>query len=674
MWSNLFRARKGSIISIVALCALAIIGMAAFSVDLGSAYNAMSQNQRVADIAAYAGAIGYNNTGSTTGIGNVVSRIATLNGLASSAVTASYTTSPSGDGNNAILAQVQTANPVYLASSMGMGSSLTVTSQSYAELKSGTPGCITALQTSGTGISVTGGTGITATGCAVASNGTVTGQNSSVYVTCGAKITTPIVDYASTKVPVQSGCTDIYPPTGTSAVSFTHTTSTDKLAGNGTITTATSRLGTVSAITSSAAPTVTGGTAITLGYGSTPSPNVLPSGCTASFSSPTWTISCPGSGTFTFGTITLGGGITLNLNKGAAAANRTFQFNGDINGTSGAAITFGAGNYTISGGIVAAGSMVITWQGGGTFKVGTATSAVSSNCKSTGYSICVTGSSRVIVPGPSNFTLAGGIDQNASGTVPNPALTLGAGSTANTYVIGKASDGYSLYAGNGATILADSSATSKNFTVAGSIFSAGGTCVELPAAGEHDINGSLNAAGGIYLGAGIYTLTGYAAFGANNGGDVGNCPSSGVTTGVGGVGVSLILGGNSTVSCSGTTSAFCLGAGYSTVSLVAPTSSSTLGSSTAGIAVVGPTSSSLTGAAVFTSGATNTRISGVFYFPYGAIDISGGASLQDTVDSGACLELVGAQIAESGGGVLGSTCTGLPGSFGGIGSSIVIMQ
>src|SRR5262249_50977887 len=153
-------------------------------------------------------------------------------------------------------------------------------------------------------------------------------------------------------------------------------------------------------------------------------------------------------------------------------------------------------------------------------------------------------------------------------------------------------------------------------------FSAGGTCVELPAGSQHDINGSLNAAGGIYLGSGIYTLTGYASFGANNGGDVGNCPSAGVTTGVGGVGGSLILGGNSTVSCSGTTSVFCLGAGYATVSLVAPTSTSTLGSDTAGVAVVGPTNSNLTGAATFTSGAINTRISGVFYFPYGPINVS----------------------------------------------------
>ncbi|HET6606879.1 MAG TPA: Tad domain-containing protein [Rhodopila sp.] len=673
MWKKLLRARKASVITIVAMSSLAIIAMAAFSVDLGNAYSALSQDQRVADIAAYSGALAYNNTGDSTAITNAVSRIATLNGLSANAISATMTTSPTGDGNNAIHTQVTTSNPIYFASAIGAGKTISVGSTSYAEIRAGTPGCITALQTSGAGISVTGGTSITANACAVASNGTVPGQNTSVYVHCGAKLTTRIVDYASGKAPVQDGCTDIYPPTGTQSVTFTHTTSTDKLATNGTITTATSRLGTVAAITSPSAPVVTGGTAISLGYSSSPLPTV-PSGCTPSFSSPVWTISCPSAGTYIFGPITLGGGITLNLNWNAATANRTFVFNGDINGTSGSAINLGAGNYTISGGIAASGSMVITWQGNGAFKVGTATSAISTSACPAGYSICVSGSSRIYIPGPSSFQLAGGIYQNASGTQPNPALWLGATSTANSYTIGKGGNGYSIYAGNGATILADASTSSKTVSLAGNVFSAGGTCLALPAAGQHDINGSLNAAGGVYLGSGIYTLTGYAAFGANSGGDVGNCPSQGVTTGVGGLGVSLILGGNSTISCGSTASAFCLGAGYSTVNLVAPTSTSTLGSSTAGVAVVGPTTSSLTGAAVFTSGATNTRISGVFYFPYGAINVSGGASLQDSVDSGACLELVGAQISLSGGGVLGSTCTGLPGSVGGVGSSIAIVQ
>jgi hypothetical protein len=142
-----------------------------------------------------------------------------------------------------------------------------------------------------------------------------------------------------------------------------------------------------------------------------------------------------------------------------------------------------------------------------------------------------------------------------------------------------------------------------------------------------------------------------------------------------GAGVSLILSGTSTIACNGlSASAFCLGAGYSSVVLTAPTLASTLGSGTAGLAVVGPTSSGLTGAADFTTGATNTQISGAFYFPYGAINMSGGATLHDAVDSYSCLELIGAQITLSGGGAMGSTCPGLPGSQTGSGAGVVLVQ
>src|SRR3954467_4766735 len=100
------------------------------------------------------------------------SRIATLNGLSANAVTATFTNSPTGDGSPAIQAQVTTSNPISFASAFGAGHSITVGATSYGEIRAGTPGCITALQASGTGISVTGGTVITAATCAVASNGT----------------------------------------------------------------------------------------------------------------------------------------------------------------------------------------------------------------------------------------------------------------------------------------------------------------------------------------------------------------------------------------------------------------------------------------------------------------------------------------------------------------------
>jgi hypothetical protein len=673
MLKRFIRDRRGSILVLTVLATLAVIAIQAFAVDLGGGFVARAQDQRIADMAAYAAAVAYSgNGGSTSALTAAASRIATLNGLASNAVSASLVTSPTGDGNSAVKAVVSTTVPIYLSGVLGNGPTIPVAATSYAEMRGGTPGCITALQTSGTGISVTGGTGITATTCAVASNGTVASQNSSVYVTCGAKITTPTLDYASTNVPVQSGCTDILPPTGTSSVTFTHATSVDNLAGNSEVAAATGRISTVAAVTSPAAPTVTGGTAVTFGYSpTTMNGSPLPSGCTGALSGSTWTVSCTAAGTYTFGTISLGGGITLNFNTTVPTASRTFKFSGDINGSSGTAMNFGPGTYTIAGGIISSGSMPITFSSAGTFSIGT-TSSCSAGA---GYSICLGGSGRLVIPGPSTFTLAGGIYQGASGMPSSAALILGSGATTNSFKIGKSSAGYSLNEANGATIFGDASGSGDLFQMSGGITTSGGTCVEISAAAEHDINGSLNAQGGIYLGSGVYTVNGYAAFGAGSGGNVSNCPTSGASTGLYGAAVSLILSGTATTTCSGASgAAFCLGAGYSSVVLTAPTSSSTLGSGAAGLAVVGPISSALTGAADFTSGATNTQISGVFYFPYGAINMSGGALLHDTVDTYSCLELVGSQITLTGGGALGSTCTGLPGSQTSSGGGVALVQ
>ena len=190
MLRRLIRGRRGSVALVVSMASLAIIGVAAFSVDLGNAYSSLNKDQQIADAAAYSGALAYSQNQTSASVNNAVSRIATLNGLPSSAITGSVVSSPSGDGNSAIQATVRTTNPIYLASALSGGSSMSISATAYAEMKGGTAGCITAIQASGQGISVTGGTSITASGCAVASNGTVPGQNSSVYTTCGTTITT----------------------------------------------------------------------------------------------------------------------------------------------------------------------------------------------------------------------------------------------------------------------------------------------------------------------------------------------------------------------------------------------------------------------------------------------------------------------------------------------------
>ena len=58
------------------------------------------------------------------------------------------------------------------------------------------------------------------------------------------------------------------------------------------------------------------------------------------------------------------------------------------------------------------------------------------------------------------------------------------------------------------------------FDVVGNIVTGGGSCMTLSAAAQHDIDGSLNASGGVILGSGDYVVSGYVALGASGGGDV----------------------------------------------------------------------------------------------------------------------------------------------------------
>ncbi len=148
------------------------------------------------------------------------------------------------------------------------------------------------------------------------------------------------------------------------------------------------------------------------------------------------------------------------------------------------------------------------------------------------------------------------------------------------------------------------------------------------------------------LGSGVYTITGYMDLGGTAGGDV-SC--NGTTVGMSGSGVTIVLGG-ATLPASGICSgeAFCLAAGYSNVALTAPGGSAT----TAGLVVVGP--ASRTGGATFAEGASNTTLSGAFYFPQGTISLSGGASVGG--GTGQCLEMIGTQVTLSGGTTAASNC------------------
>ena len=652
MAAKFWRDRRGGITVLAATMLPALIGMAGLATEYGNALMVRSKTQRIADAAAFSGAMAYSSNASTDALNAAVSRIATLNGILSSAAVGSLVTSPTNDGNQAVQVTVTSSAPLGLSQILGTSSQISVTSTALAELKPNGWACIIALNGSGTGVTLSGSTAVTASTCAVSSNASVAAPN-------GTSITSPIVTYNSSTAPSSTTIANIHAPSG-GTLAISKKATSDRLNTNTTITGEASHLTSVALLTSPSAPSPPSAT--NLAFNNSPA-SFSQGGCQFNLSGSTWTGTCSGNGPFNFNTVTLHGGLTVNFNV-SGSTSAVYNFNGNIDGSNGTAINFGPGTYNISGGIIVGGGMTMSFKAG-TFNIG----KLASTCNSaTGYSICNSGTSLSFL-GSSTFVMAGGIYSAG-----NSILTLGTTAvgltspTSNSFNIGKAGDGNSLVVSGGAkTTFADATGTGDVFKMAGNLTSAGGSCLVVSAATDHDINGSIATAGGTYFGAGTYSVTGYVAAGVGGGGDV-TCQVNGTSGSLGmtGSGVTFGIAASSTPSsgsCSG--AAFCVASGYGHVNLTAPTSGSLTG-----LVVMGPTTSTNTAGATFAEGSSGTSLSGVFYLPYGPVTLSGAANVGN--GTGQCLELIGSQITLSGGTALASTCTGL--GDGTTGTTIVLVQ
>ena len=164
---------RGTISILGAFVLVGVVGVSALALEYGHALLQKSEDQRVADLAAYGGALVYNSSGSSsTDATSAASNIAALNGL-SSGVSPSVVTSPSGDGNKAVEVTVTTSVPLMLARVLTTNTTLPVSATSYAEIDANAPACIVALSSSGTGISLSGDRQHHRRHCTVASNSTV---------------------------------------------------------------------------------------------------------------------------------------------------------------------------------------------------------------------------------------------------------------------------------------------------------------------------------------------------------------------------------------------------------------------------------------------------------------------------------------------------------------------
>lgn len=578
------RRSDGAISVVAAIVIPVLVGALALVGEYGYGLITKAEAQRTSDLSAYAGALAYKANGTTASMQLASAYLAGLNGFASQHVTTSLVGSPRTSGSNAVSVAIQAQQPLLLAPVIGGSDQMTVRSGAFAQLSQDNAACIIALDSAGTGVTLTGGTRVTAQKCAVSSN-------VSLSVPCGTTLSARGITY-NTSLPSQP-CNGI-----SSSAGMTKKLTSDPLASEAAVTAARSRIATAAALN---APTVTTTSDLKLDWNST---SLSQGGCTGTRSNAIWTVTCP-AGVHNLGAISVGGGITATV--------------------------------------------TVTGSGANTFNIAKSTASCGS---SSGYSLCNTGTS-LTFSGSSTFVLAGGIYNGGGAT-----LVVGSG-TGNSFKVGPGADGHAINNTGAKLVLADATGSSSVFQMAGNIYSSGGTCTTLSAASQHDVKGYLSGGGGMILGAGVYTVNGYIAFGANWGGDV-SC--NGSTVGVSGSGVTLVTAGASTASGACPSSAFCIAAGYRTVTLTAPTAGNT-----AKLVVVGPASASNTAGATFAGGASGTSMSGALYFPNGPVALTGGASLGDV--PGGCLQIIGSNVTLSGGTAAASSCFSSGGA-----SAVVLVQ
>jgi Flp pilus assembly protein TadG len=466
--------RRGAVAMLVGLSAPMLLMAISLGVEVASWTVTQQKLQRTADATALSAVEAYYRGASAQTAATYGAYVAEMNN-ASAGTSRSWVGSTLTDGNitvqktNGVVNSSDTAfvatikaNVPLLFSQYVLGSGTTtrtLTATSTAEIHGGAVACIIALSSSSTGVTLSGGTSVTASNCAVASN-------ASVLVPCGTHIVTKTVDWGSA-APTQ-GCTGIQPPSGTASVNIVNTTTADPLAANADLITAFAHL---TSVASNTGPTVpNGGAAITFGYG-TPTPAQLTAiGCTGSFASPVWTVTCPAGGTYHFPAISLAGGITLNFATSGSSSN-VYDFSGAIN-NSGSAASFGPGTYNIAGGIVTSGGTTTTFGVGSSansFNIGSSSgNAINIGGGSTAtFGAVTTGLFRVVggivTGGGSSLTLGAAPQHDVNGAI-NLAgsATLGAGTytVAGNFALGTGGGGGTV-TGTGVSIV-----TSGSFSVA----------------------------------------------------------------------------------------------------------------------------------------------------------------------------------------------------------------
>ena len=638
MWTD----RRAATAAITVILLPILLGTAGLVTEYGYGLVRKVENQRVADAAAYSGALAYNTT-ITTSDGTAAMtasavQVAALNGIAASQVVVALVPSPATATNSAVQVTLTDSVPLVFSRLLQAKSSLAVINRATVELTTEGQACVVQLNGGlNIGIGLDLGAVLNALLCAVS-------VNAAVSIPCGTGINTSRLSI-STALPPDAPCNGLQAPVN-QILKLLSKQATDPYALDVGIVAANARVTLDALLLSPLMVIANSGGDLTFGAGdlsvSLVTLNTLnpANHCGASKSGTIWTLTCTGT-TLNFGKITVSSGYSLNFNTTGAATTQYTISAGVTN--NGAIVRFPAGTFNIGQGIrTAAGST--TSFGSGAINV--TAPLLTPACIDGGYySICNAGT--LSVAGPIAITLTSGI-YNAA----NASATLGTG-TANSFRVGTSSNGYALHAARPSkTIFGDASGTGT-YQINGDIVGDGaagtsGSCLVIGASSQHDINGNLLTADATVFGAGTYTVTGTVLLGINGTIDA-NC--NGSTTGVSAANVTFVVGGaGSKMPSSGPCKLdlFCVAPGYQSVVFTAPTTAGPL----AKVALVGPQLSA--GGVLFTDGLANTSFSGLLYAPAGPVTITGSASIGNGV--GQCLELVVNQLFVHGGNIFAAPC------------------
>jgi hypothetical protein len=166
------RCAQGSVALIGALSIIVLVGMGAFAVEASAGYSTKVSNQRIADMAALAGALAYNVASDQTAMTATAKAVVTAQGLAASTAAVALVTD-AATSKQLVQVTITTTVPLSLGRVLTTDTGFDVISVGMASTSSPSPAppCIAALSSTVTnGVDLTGGTTLSAAGCAINTN------------------------------------------------------------------------------------------------------------------------------------------------------------------------------------------------------------------------------------------------------------------------------------------------------------------------------------------------------------------------------------------------------------------------------------------------------------------------------------------------------------------------